>query len=141
MGNLLVEIEKKGIPALLESWDVPDLKRISGDAFRMKGVPECRQVWTIPDPGVTDISEYAQDFIDALTVPRTEAESASGIYKPPTPPRILMTGTYDEIQSFFEGDLSRYPAAAAQGPLLPHRHRSDGLRRGTASAARAWVGA
>ena len=124
MGNLLVEIEKRGVPGVLESWDVPDLKRIAKDAFRLKGVPECRQVWTPPDPGITDISEYAQDFIDALTVPRTAEEAASGIYTPLTQPRILMTGTYDEVQAYFEGDLSRYPPTADQGPIA---FMTDGL--------------
>ena len=88
------------------------MTRIAKDAFRMNGVPACRQVLTTADTAVSDLSMYAQDFIDALTVPRTEAEAASGTYKPPTPPRMLMTGTYDEVQAFFEGDLSRFPDTA-----------------------------
>ena len=120
----MVQIEQRGVPAVLESWDVPDLRRIAKDTFRLKGVPECRQVWTPPDPGLTSIAEYAQDFIDALTKPLTAEEAASGTYKPPTPPRIMMTGTYDEIQAYFEGDLSRYPVTASQGPIA---WMTDGL--------------
>jgi len=117
MGITLVECEKLGIPGVLESWDSPDMTRIAKDAFLLNGVPECRQVYTPTDPSITDLSMYAQDFIDALTVPRTAEESASGIYKPPTPPRILMTGTYDEIQDYFMGDLSRFPADSSAAPI------------------------
>ena len=113
----MVECEKLGIPGVLESWDTPDMTRIAKGSFRMNGVPECRQVYTTTDPAVTDISEYAQDFIDALTTPRTETESASGIYTPPTPSRIVMTGTYDEVQDYFMGDLSRFPTDSSAAPI------------------------
>jgi len=117
MGILLVEVEKKGIPGVLETWDTEDLKRITHDNFLINGVPRCREVYTPPDPRISDLSEYAQDFIDALTRPLTEEEKKSGTYVPPTPPRIAFTGTYDEVQDFFMGDLGRIPADSKAAPV------------------------
>ena len=45
------------------------------------------------------------DFIDGLTRPLTAEEAADGTFQPPAVPRICMTGTYDEVQAYFEGDL------------------------------------
>ena len=117
MATLLVEVEKKGIPAVLETWDTEDLKRITHDNFLMNGVSQCREVYTPPDPRISDISKYAQDFIDALTRPRTEEEMVSGTYVPSTLPRIAFTGTYDEVQDFFMGDLGRIPASSKAAPM------------------------
>ena len=58
----------------------------------------------IPDTFVTDYSNYVPNFIEELTRPLTAEEAADGTYAPPNPPRIAMTGTYDEITDYFEGD-------------------------------------
>ena len=63
-----------------------------------------RQVLTPPDTGLKDLSDYVPDFVDALTGPLTAEEQESGTYQAPIPPRIAMTGTYDEILEYFEGD-------------------------------------
>ena len=117
MAILLVEVEKKGIPAVLEAWDVPDLKRITHDNFMLRGIPQCREVYTPPDPRLTSISEYAQEFIDALTLPLTEKEMESGHYVPPTRPRIAFTGTFDEVQDYFIGDPDRVPLDSKAAPM------------------------
>jgi hypothetical protein len=47
---------------------------------------------------------YAADFVEELTRPLTAEEAADGTYAPPDPPRIAMTGTYEEIYDYFDGD-------------------------------------
>lgn len=106
-------MEKKGIPCVMESWDDEGMKSIAERAFKFEGVPECRQVFTPPDTALSDLGEYTPDLIDALTIPLTDEEKWSGMYTPPQPPRICMTGTYDEVEAFFEGDLTRFPANIA----------------------------
>ena len=78
-------------------------------------VPQIRHVLTPPDTGIKDLSKYVPDFIKALTTPLTDLEKASGTYQPPTPPRIAMTGTIDEIMAYFEGDQIS-PSPIAGGP-------------------------
>jgi len=106
-------MEIKGIPCVMESWDDEGMKSIAKRGFLFEGVPECRQVFTPPDTAISDLSEYIPELIEALTKPLTDEEKWSGMYTPPQPPRICMTGTYDEVQSFFEGDLTLFPANIA----------------------------
>ena len=101
-------MEKKGIPVVLETWDYEDIIDITKRMLLQEGVPELRQVFTTPDTALTSLEEFIPDFIDALTRPLTEEEKWSGTYTPPAPPRILATGTYDEVQEFFEGDRARF---------------------------------
>jgi len=103
-------MEKRGLPSVLESFDLPDLEGIAREAFLTAGIPACRRVGTPPDTSLSDLSGSVPDFIDALTKPLTAEEMASGTYSPPEPPRIAMTGTYDEIIEFFEGDLIAVPS-------------------------------
>ena len=81
------------------------MNAIARNAMLHAGVPQCRQVLTPPDTSVTDLSEFIPDFIDALTRPLTAEDQASGTWTPPVPPRIAMTGTLDEVQTYFQGDL------------------------------------
>jgi len=111
-------LEKAGIPCVLETWDFPDIIGITEDTFLLNGVPEIRQVLTPPDTTLTSLREYIPEFIDALTRPLTDEEKWSGTYEPPGQPRILMTGTYDEVQSYFEGDLTRFPVGVAPVALM-----------------------
>lgn len=58
---------------------------------------------------------------DALTRPLTEEEKSAGTVTPEIPPRIALTGTYDEIQDFFVGELGRSETVA------PYARWTDGL--------------
>lgn len=115
-------MEKKGIPVVLETWNLEDIIGIAEKAFRFEGVPEVRQVLTPPDTALKSVTEFVPQFIDALTRPLTEKEKKSGAYKPPKRPRIVTIGTYDEVQAYFEGDLTRFPPSKAPVALM-----TDGL--------------
>jgi len=115
-------MEKQGIPVVLETWNFEDIIGIAEKAFMFEGVPEARQVFTPPDTALTSLNEFIPEFIDALTRPLTEKEKKSGTYKPPPPPRIAITGTYQEVQEYFEGDLTRFPPGKAPVALM-----TDGL--------------
>jgi len=106
----------------METWDFEDIKAIGQRAFLMYEVPKLRETFTTPDTTVTDLSEFIPDFIDQLTRPLTAEEQESGTYQPPIPPRIAMTGTYDEVQDYFMGDISRFPVG-----LAPYAWMTDGL--------------
>jgi hypothetical protein len=121
MGRVAAQMERKGIPAVLESWDWDILRAVSERTFLLEGVPALREVFTTPDPFLESATEFIPQFIDALTRPLTEEEKKSGYHKPPKSPRIAMTGTYDEVQEYFQGDLSRSAGAA------PRCNWTDGL--------------
>ena len=57
------------------------------------------------DTFILDYSPWVPDFIEELTRPLTAEEAADGVYAPEAPPRIAMTGTYDEMMDYFEGEL------------------------------------
>jgi len=116
-------MEKEGIPVVLETWNFEDIKGISNKAFKIEGVPEVREVFTPPDTALTSLKEFIPEFIDALTRPLTEKEKKSGKYKPPKRSRIATTGTYKEINEYFEGDLTRFPPGIAPVALM-----TDGLQ-------------
>jgi hypothetical protein len=60
-------------------------------------------------------------IVEALTKPLTEQEKYKGKFELPKEPRIAFTGTFDDVQSFFMGDLSKYTTTA------PHAEYTDGL--------------
>jgi hypothetical protein len=60
-------------------------------------------------------------IVEALTKPLTEQEKYKGKYEVPKEPRIAFTGTLDQVQEFFIGDLSKYVTTA------PHAEYTDGL--------------
>jgi hypothetical protein len=60
-------------------------------------------------------------IVEALTKPLTEQEKFKGKFELPKEPRIAFTGTLDEVQKFFIGDLSKYTSTA------PHAEYTDGL--------------
>lgn len=121
MGRVAAQLEKKGIPVVLESWDWDNLRIVAAETFLLEGVPEVRQVFTTPDPFLESATGFIPQFIDALTRPLTEKEKQTGCYKPPEPPRIAMTGTYDEVQTYFQGELDNTGYTAA------HSKWTDGL--------------
>ena len=103
------------------------------------GVPSLRRVPCPADTALTRLpAEYIPKFIEALTKPLTEEEKKSGIYNPPIPPRIAMTGTLDEVQSYFEGDLVAHRNGGPWGrmndglPIIPPtEERVARMLRGT----------
>ena len=109
MAAIAAFFEKKGIPTVAEVSDLANIKQIAKETYLANGVPESRSVFVPPSKWVEKCpEEYLPKFLEALTAPLTEAEKRSGKYKPAIPPRIAMTGTYDEIQEFFTGDLSLF---------------------------------
>jgi hypothetical protein len=105
--------EKKGIPTIAEVSDLANIKQIAKETYLANGVPELRSVFIPPSKWVEKCpEEYLSKFLEALTNPLTNAEKKSGRYKPAVPPRIAMTGAYDEVQEFFTGDLSVFVDSA-----------------------------
>lgn len=122
MGRVAAQIEKRGIPVVLETWDFEDIRGIAQKAFLKEGVPRVREVFTTPDTTIRSLKEFIPEFIDALTRPLDEQEKWSGKLIPDKPARIAMKGTYREVQEYFEGDLTRFPAGRAPIALM-----TDGL--------------
>ena len=52
--------------------------------------------------------ETVPKIVEALTKPLTEQEKYKGKFELPKQPRIAFTGTFDQVQDFFLGDLSKY---------------------------------
>ena len=117
MGRVAAQMEKKGIPVVLETWDFEDIKGISQKAFMKEGAPQAREVFTTPDTTIKSLKEFIPEFIDTLTRPLTEQEEWSGRHIPKKPPRIAVTGTYREVQEY-SGQLATY-ANAVQCSGLP----------------------
>ena len=67
-----------------------------------------------PDNTRDSFTEFIPQFIEALTKPLTEEEKKSGMYKPEIPPRIAMTGTYTEVQEFFQGSPKGFSSPIAK---------------------------
>lgn len=121
MGRVAAHMELKGVPVVLETWDFKSVSDVSKQTFIRAGVPAVREVFTTPRPDIESLTEFIPQFIDALTRPLTEEEKKSGHHKPPAPPRIAMTGTYADVQEYFQGDLSAFVDTA------PHCKWTDGL--------------
>ena len=122
MAAIAAYFEKKGIPTVAEVSDLANIKQIAKDTYLANGVPELRSVFIPPSKWVEKCpEEYLPKFLAALSTPLTDAEKKSGRYKPPIPPRIALTGTYDEVQEYFTGDLSLFVDSA------PVARWTDGL--------------
>ena len=107
MAAVSAYFEKKGIPTVTEVADLPNVKKIAEETFLTEAVPAVRTVFIPPAKWQEKCPEEdLPKFLAALTKPLTDAEKRSGKYRPPAPPRIAMTGTYDEVQDYFTGDLS-----------------------------------
>ncbi|GAH83094.1 unnamed protein product, partial [marine sediment metagenome] len=92
-----------GIPVVTEDFNLPDLLVVANENSLRGGVPAVRQVAVPADTFILDYSPWMEEFVDGLTRPLTAEEAESGTYQPPAPPRICMTGTYDEMMDYFEG--------------------------------------
>ena len=122
MSRVAAQMEKKGMPVVLESFEDEGINRTARRSFIREGVPAVREVFTPQDTSLKALpKEYTQKFIDALTEPLTEDEMKSGTYLPPRNEGVFMTGTYDEIQRGFEGELVGHPSI---GPIA---EMTDGL--------------
>lgn len=119
-----IESEKKGVPSVVLVY--PNMANAIYLSKEQKGMPDLRSL-VIPRPreGKTGRGELPQgvldDIVKALTSPLTEEERKTGMYNPEIPPRIAITGTLDEVQDFFVGDLSRFEIKA------PRAEWTDGL--------------
>ncbi|QBH12592.1 hypothetical protein DO021_20115 [Desulfobacter hydrogenophilus] len=122
MGRVAAQLEKKGMPVVLESFDDEGIVTTATQEFVKEGVPMIRQVLTPHDTSLKKFpDEYTQKFIDALTMSLTDEEKKSGIHKPSKNEGILTTGTYDEISELLEGKLEGH---ATIGPIA---EMTDGL--------------
>ena len=120
--RVAAQIEKRGLPVVLETFNDEGIKGIAKESFMREGVPAVREVFTPPDTTLRVLpKEYIPKFIDALTRPLTNEEKKSGTYTPPKHQGVLMTGTYDEIQKYYEGELVAHPSI---GPIA---EMTDGL--------------
>jgi hypothetical protein len=122
MSRVAAQLEKKGIPVVLESFEDVGINKTARLSFVREGVPAVRQVLTPQDTSLKALpKEFTSKFIDALTKPLSKEEMKSGIHEPPRHEGILTTGTYDEIQKVFEGELVGHPSI---GPIA---EMTDGL--------------
>jgi len=122
MSRVAAQLEKNGMPVVLESFEDPGINKTARLNFMREGIPAVREVLTPQDTSLKSLpGEYTQKFIDALTNPLTENEKASGTYEPPRNEGIFITGTYDEVQRAFEGELVAHPSI---GPIS---EMTDGL--------------
>lgn len=122
MSRVAALLEKKGMPVVQESFEDPGINRTAKQSFMREGVPAVREVLTPQDTTLKALPwEYTRKFIDALTRPLTRDEMASGIHEPPRNEGVFMTGTYDEVQKAFEGELVGHPSI---GPIA---EMTDGL--------------
>jgi hypothetical protein len=122
MSRVAAHLEKKGMPVVLESFEDPGINKTAKLNFMREGVPAVREVLTPQDTSLKSLpKEYTPQFVDALTRPLTEDEMASGVHEPPQNEGVFMTGTYDDIQKAFEGELLGHPSI---GPIA---EMTDGL--------------
>jgi hypothetical protein len=139
MSRVAAQLEKKGIPVVLESFEDVGINKTAQLSFNREGVPSVRQVLTPQDTSLKSLpKEITRKFIYALTKPLDAEEMKSGIYEPPRHEGVLMTGNYDEIQKAFEGEPVGHPGI---GPIAemtdglpvtpPTEERVAGLLKGT----------
>ena len=115
MAAVSAYFEKKGIPVVTEVSALPNVKKMFEEQILANGVPALRYIAIPPNQWVEKCpEEYLPKFLEALTKTLSDVEKRSGKYKPPTAPRIAMTGTYDEVQEFFTGDLSTFVSTPPQ---------------------------
>ena len=122
MSRVAAEMEKKGIPVVLESFEDEGINKTAELNFMRAGVPTVREVLTPQNTSLKKFPEgFTEKFIDALTRPLTDEEQKSGTHVPPKNEGELMTGAYDEVQSSLEGKLIGHPSI---GPIA---EMTDGL--------------
>ena len=122
MSRVAAQLEKKGMPVVLESFEDEGINITAKQEFMREGVPMVREVLTPQDTSLKKFpGDCTQKFVDALTTPLTDGEKESGTHVPPTNEGILTTGTYDEISELLEGKLIGHSSI---GPIA---EMTDGL--------------
>ncbi|MBW1912343.1 MAG: hypothetical protein JRI43_04080 [Deltaproteobacteria bacterium] len=122
MSRVAAQVEKKGIPVVLESFDDKGIRQIAHDNFLREGVPAVREVYTPQDTTLQSLpEEFIPRFIDQLTRSLTDEEKKSGFYEYDRHEGVLMTGTFDEVSAFLQGELIDHPSI---GPIA---EMTDGL--------------
>jgi len=121
---LTAKYEKLGIPSV----NIVSSHMISVAKRRILSATEAMPAMRIIS--IPNVSQDAKNalalqtvpkIVEALTKPLTEQEKYKGKFELPKQPRIAFTGTFDEVQNFFIGDLSKYVTTA------PHAEYTDGL--------------
>ncbi len=122
MSRVAAQLEKKGMPVVLESFEDEGINITAKQEFMREGVPMVREVLTPQDTSLKKFpGDCTQKFVDALTTPLTDGEKESGTHVPSTNEGILTTGTYDEISELLEGKLIGHSSI---GPIA---EMTDGL--------------
>ncbi|MDA8126911.1 MAG: hypothetical protein M0009_17205 [Deltaproteobacteria bacterium] len=121
---LTAKYEKLGIPTVnIVSTSVESVAKKRATSAT-EAMPALRMI------SIPNVSQEAKNalalatvpkIVEALTKPLTEQEKYKGKFELPKEPRIAFTGTLDEVQDFFIGDLSKYVTTA------PHAEYTDGL--------------
>jgi hypothetical protein len=95
-------LEKRGIPGVYVVGE-PFVHDVLAGTTR-EGMPYLRTV-IVPHPcmyiPIGNMPPIMQKIVDALTIPLTANEQQTGIYQVPTPPRIAIKGSLEEIQKYF----------------------------------------
>ena len=89
-----------------------------------EAVPQLRMIPipVTPQNGKSAVAKgIIPKIVEALTTPLTREELYSGPFQLPKQERIAFKGSYDQVQDFFQGDLSKYITTA------PHSEYTDGL--------------
>jgi hypothetical protein len=121
---LAAKYEKLGIPTVnIVTTSVGSVARKQSTSVS-EAMPHLRII-NIPSVGQeakkTLALSIVPKIVEALTKPLTEQERYAGKFELPKEPRIAFTGTLDDVQDFFLGDLSKYTTTA------PHAEYTDGL--------------
>ncbi|HME42453.1 MAG TPA: hypothetical protein VKF36_05140 [Syntrophorhabdales bacterium] len=95
------ELEKKGLPGTVVMYE--KLVDTAKNTTLMKGVPVRWATVTYPPQSMTEqqMGVMTDNIIKALTEPLNDNEKKTGVYVPPTPPRIAMEGIYSQVQDAF----------------------------------------
>ena len=118
------KFEKLGIPSVFIAFT--DMISVCKKQMVSAGVamPALRGVLVTRGLTQTPKEKEAQakvpEIIKALTESLIKQEKYMGKYEFPKEPRILYTGTLDQVQSFLVGDISKYVTSA------PHSEYTDG---------------
>ncbi|MFC1901212.1 hypothetical protein ACFLYN_06445, partial [Chloroflexota bacterium] len=96
----LAQLEKAGIPTVLV--DLEDQDNMVEQEALLNGVPKIRYLHASRTlPGPEDVERFIDEMFAGLTTPLAEEEKESGTYSPPQQ-RILIEGTLDEAQEFYQ---------------------------------------
>jgi hypothetical protein len=121
---LSAKYEKLGIPTVNIVYDSVTSIAKKQSVSASEAMPSLRMI-RIPTTGQEAKNALAlatvPKIVEALTKPLTEQERYKGRFDLPKQPRIAFTGTFDEVQDFFLGDLSKFTETA------PHAEYTDGL--------------